>query len=101
MNEFQLFLYLSQEIPARCAVEFIRKECVDEGSVVELLFSFTQKLKWVVEAVQGVRRLRRVSVMKLSRSVEGLLLQVYAESKKLEQLKCSKFAARSACKEPR
>ena len=33
-NEFQLFLYLSQEIPARCAVEFIRKECVDEGSVV-------------------------------------------------------------------
>jgi hypothetical protein len=33
-NKFQLFLYLSQEIPARCAVEFIRKECVDEGSVV-------------------------------------------------------------------
>jgi hypothetical protein len=34
-NKFQLFLYLSQEIPARCAVEFIRKECVDEGSVAE------------------------------------------------------------------
>jgi hypothetical protein len=32
-NKFQLFLYLSQEIPARCAVEFIRKECIDEGSV--------------------------------------------------------------------
>ena len=42
-NEFQLFLYLSQEISARCAVEFIRIECVDEGSVVELLFSFAQK----------------------------------------------------------
>jgi hypothetical protein len=44
---------LSQEIPARCAVEFIRIECVDEGSVVELLFSFAQKLLWVIEAVQG------------------------------------------------
>jgi hypothetical protein len=33
-NKFQLFLYLSQEIPERCAVEFIRKECVDEGSIV-------------------------------------------------------------------
>jgi hypothetical protein len=30
-NEVQLFLYLSQEIPARGAVEVIRKECVDEG----------------------------------------------------------------------
>jgi hypothetical protein len=29
------------------------------------------------------------SVMKLSRSVEGLLLRAYAESRKLEQLKCS------------
>jgi hypothetical protein len=48
-----LFLYLSQEIPAKSAVEFIRKECVDEGSVVELLFSFAQKLFWVIEAVQG------------------------------------------------
>jgi hypothetical protein len=33
-NKFQLFLYLSQEIPAKSAVEFIRMECVDEGSVV-------------------------------------------------------------------
>jgi hypothetical protein len=33
-NKFQLFLYLIREIPAMCAVEFIRKECVDEGSVV-------------------------------------------------------------------
>jgi hypothetical protein len=41
-NEFQLFLYLSQEIPAKCAVEFIRKECVDEGSVVELLILLVQ-----------------------------------------------------------
>jgi hypothetical protein len=56
-----LFLYLSQEIPASCAVEFIRKECVDEGSVVELLFSFAQRLIWVVEAVQGVRRLKKKS----------------------------------------
>ena len=31
-NEVQLFLYLSQDIPARCAVEVIRKECIDEGS---------------------------------------------------------------------
>jgi hypothetical protein len=29
-NEFQLFLCLSQEIPAWGAVEFIRIECVDE-----------------------------------------------------------------------
>jgi hypothetical protein len=56
-----LFLYLSQEIPARCAVEFIRKECVDEGSVVEILFSFTQKFIWVVEAMQGVRRPKKKS----------------------------------------
>jgi hypothetical protein len=28
--------------------------------------------------------------VKLSRSIEGLLLWVYAESRKLEQLKCSK-----------
>jgi hypothetical protein len=31
MNEFQLFLSLSQEIPARSAVEFVRKECVTPG----------------------------------------------------------------------
>jgi hypothetical protein len=33
-NEFQLFFYLSWEIPAKSAVEFIRKECIDEGLVV-------------------------------------------------------------------
>jgi hypothetical protein len=63
-----LFLYLSQEIPARCAVEFIRKECVDEGSVVELLFSFAPKLIWVVEAEQReVQDEEEVLVVKLSK----------------------------------
>jgi hypothetical protein len=33
-NKFQLFLCLSLEIPAKSVVEFIRKECVDEGSIV-------------------------------------------------------------------
>jgi hypothetical protein len=60
-NEIQLFLYLSQEIPARCAVEVIHKECVDEGSVVLFLFSFSQKWIWVVEVVQVVRRLKKKS----------------------------------------
>jgi hypothetical protein len=45
VKRVRLFLYLSQEIPARCAVEFIRKECVDEGPVVKLLFSKLSEVK--------------------------------------------------------
>jgi hypothetical protein len=64
-----LFLYLSQEIPAKSAVEFICIECVDEGSVVELLFSFAQKLigllKPYKEGVGGRRSLRVVILSKV------------------------------------
>jgi hypothetical protein len=67
-NEFQLFLYLSQEIPAKSAVEFIRKECVDEGSVVNFCSHSPRSGIWVVEAVQGsVQAEEEVSVVNLSK----------------------------------
>jgi hypothetical protein len=46
VNEFQLFLYLSQRIPARSAVEVVRKECVDRRVQLEIaLFSFPSKVQ--------------------------------------------------------
>jgi len=56
-DKFQLFLYLRREIPARCAVEFIRKKCVDEGSVAKPFDFIFQELIWVIEVLQGACRL--------------------------------------------
>jgi hypothetical protein len=61
-------------IPARSVVEVVRKECVEEGSESKILFSKHLEVK------VGCR-LRRVSVVKLSRSFGGLLLRAHAESK--------------------
>jgi hypothetical protein len=48
--------------------------------------------------VQGVRRLRKVSVCESEWSIEGLLLQVCAESKIIQTFEVSEVAARSARK---
>jgi hypothetical protein len=52
-----------------------------EGSGVKLLFSIRVEEKVGIPAMQGVCRLRRFSVVKLRRIIEGLLLRAYAESK--------------------
>jgi hypothetical protein len=44
-NEFQLFLYLSQRIPARSAVESSARSALTEGSDSLTLFSFTQEVE--------------------------------------------------------
>jgi hypothetical protein len=76
-----LFLYLSQEIPAKSVVEFIRIECVDEGSVVEPLFSFTQKLIGLLKSCkEGAGRRRRLRVLILSKVFKDCCCRKCAES---------------------
>jgi hypothetical protein len=59
------------------------RSALTEGSDSLTLVLIHLEVNSVIGAMQGVRRLRRVSVSETEQSIEGLLLQVCAELKEL------------------
>jgi hypothetical protein len=66
-NEFQLFLYLGQEIPASSAVEYLRIECVEEAKWLNFCSLFPRVGFELFEPCRWVQVGRGVSVASLRR----------------------------------
>ena len=90
---------MSQRIPARSAVEIVRKECIDRrvqlGKALVLIHLRSAMAQFHARSAQAKGKPRGCKPEKGS---EGLLLQVCAESKEIQHLKCLKVTTRSARK---